>query len=80
MKYGREPHPRGTGSGALTAWLNRRLFPILGPPPVGPSGSDLRAAGPVPVRGCPVCDQPMEQHEIDRSGERTRLHCPITRP
>jgi len=70
-------HPRGKGLGGLAAWLNGRLFPILGPPPVGPSGSDLLPAAPAPVRPCPVCAQPMDQHDIDRTGERTQLHCPV---
>ncbi|SDO20039.1 hypothetical protein SAMN05216368_11250 [Cryobacterium flavum] len=77
MTHGKDSHPRIKGPGGLTAWLNGRLFPILGPPPVGPSGSDLLPAAPALVRGCPVCAQPMDQHDIDRTGERTQLHCPV---
>jgi hypothetical protein len=80
MKQGKDSQPRIKGPGGLTAWLNGRLFPILGPPPVGLNGSDLLPAAPAPVRGCPVCAQPMDQHDIDRSGERTQLHCPIVAP
>ncbi len=80
MTFGRKSSSPGTGPGGLTAWLNGRLFPILGPPPVGLSGSDLLPAQPAPVRSCPVCAQPMDQHDIDRSGERTQLHCPVTLP
>ena len=80
MTHGKDSGSRSTGPGGWTARLNARLFPILGPPPVGLSGSDLLPAAPAPVRGCPVCAQPMDQHEIDRTGERTRLHCPVVAP
>ena len=80
MIHGKIPFSFGTGPGGFTAWLNGRLFPILGPPPVGLSGSDLLRAQPAPVRVCPVCAQPMDQHDIDRSGERTQLHCPVVLP
>jgi hypothetical protein len=62
----------------VTAWINRRLLPILGPPPVGESGTDLLPAVAAPVTGCPVCSRPITEHDIDRSGERTQLHCPVS--
>ena len=76
MTHGKDPSPRRTGPGGFTAWLNARLFPILGPPPVGPSGTDLLPPPPARVQNCPVCGQAMELHDIDRTGERTQLHCP----
>jgi len=53
--------------------LNARLMPYLGPPPLGPYDEE-----PVPTRpaACPLCGAPMSEHVIDRSGERTQLHCP----
>jgi hypothetical protein len=76
MTQGTGKNARNRGPGGFTAWINRRLFPILGPPPVGANGSDLLPPVAAPERACPVCNQPIAQHVIDRSGERTQLHCP----
>ncbi|WP_448808079.1 hypothetical protein [Agromyces bauzanensis] len=53
--------------------LNARLLPYIGPPPLGPYDEE-----PAPTRpaSCPLCGAPMSEHEIDRSFERTQLHCP----
>ena len=45
--------------------LNRRLFPVLGPPPLGPY---REAPQPDPASAaCPLCGRPMSQHVIERS-------------
>ncbi|MCS5733993.1 hypothetical protein [Herbiconiux daphne] len=54
--------------------LNRRLLPWIGPPPLGPY--DVEVPTPPAARVCPLCGRPMDEHEIDRSGERTQLYCP----
>jgi len=57
--------------------LNRRLFPYLGPPPLGPYDQPAPAAPA--SRACPLCGAAMSAHEFDRSGEQTRatrLYCP----
>lgn len=54
--------------------VNRVLFPWIGPPPLGPY--DQPAPTPAAERPCPLCGQPMRDHEIDRSGPRTQLYCP----
>jgi hypothetical protein len=54
--------------------LNAKLFPWLGPPPLGPY--DQEPERPVAHQLCPLCGQAMALHEIDRSGERTQLYCP----
>lgn len=77
MTLGKNQPSLNRGPGGFTAWINRRLLPILGPPPVGANGTDLLPVTAVPVTGCPVCNQPIAEHDIDRSGERTQLHCPI---
>jgi hypothetical protein len=77
MTLGNDERARNRGPGGFTAWLNRRLLPILGPPPVGANGSDLLPTAAAPVTVCPVCQRPIAEHDIDRSGERTRLHCPV---
>ncbi|PJJ65512.1 hypothetical protein [Compostimonas suwonensis] len=62
------------GFGGLVERMNRKLFPYLGPPPLGPY--DEAPPQPSSERACPLCGQPMSLHEIDRSGERTQLYCP----
>jgi len=57
--------------------LNRRLFPYLGPPPLGPY--DQPELPPATVKACPLCGHPMSAHTFDRSGEQTRatrVYCP----
>ncbi|MDQ1527746.1 MAG: hypothetical protein QOG18_2359 [Microbacteriaceae bacterium] len=55
--------------------LNRRLFPYLGPPPLGPYGE--APLPPVRDKACPLCGHPMADHEIERrDGRPTQIHCP----
>ncbi|RXZ49310.1 hypothetical protein ESP57_10345 [Agromyces fucosus] len=53
--------------------LNARLLPYIGPPPLGPYDEEPAPATPP---ACPLCGAPMSSHTIDRSFERTQLHCP----
>jgi hypothetical protein len=65
-------------SGGVGNWLNARLFPYLGPPPLGPidrESAESKAERAL-TGACPLCGRPMSEHEIDRSGERTQLYCP----
>ncbi|RFA18844.1 hypothetical protein B7R25_14095 [Subtercola boreus] len=68
-------HPRSNGFGG---WLNDRLFPYLGPPPLGPFDTESAESKARRAQGssCPLCGQLMAAHTIDRSGERTQLYCP----
>ena len=56
--------------------LNRRLFPYLGPPPLGPY--DQPAASAPAGQSCPLCGAPMSTHEFDRSDalRPTKIYCP----
>ena len=55
--------------------LNRRLFPVLGPPPLGPYGE--APLPPVRDMACPLCGHPMSDHRIERhDGAETFVHCP----
>jgi hypothetical protein len=73
------PRPRNdfeNGRGFFNR-LNRRLFPYLGPPPLGPY--DQPAPPAAPAQGCPLCGKPMAEHEFDRSGgadRPTKFYCP----
>ncbi|QTX05965.1 hypothetical protein [Agromyces archimandritae] len=63
-----------TGYAGFIDRLNARLLPWIGPPPLGPYDEP---AVPPAAPGCPLCGAPMAAHDIDRSGERTQLRCPI---
>lgn len=63
----------GEGRGLINR-LNRRLFPWLGPPPLGPY--DQPESAPVAERGCPLCGAPMAEHSKGMSDGRTLLRCP----
>jgi hypothetical protein len=52
-------------------WLDDKLIPLLGPPPLGPYDAE-----PPHVSTCPLCGAPMMQHRSERDGEHTYLHCP----
>ncbi|AYF97305.1 hypothetical protein [Protaetiibacter intestinalis] len=57
--------------------LNRRLFPWLGPPPLGPY--DQPAPVPARDRACPLCGALMSEHAKGTSEDgRTLLYCPAT--
>ena len=56
--------------------LNRKLFPYLGPPELGPYDEPpLAPTGPKP---CPVCGARMDEHEFLRGTATvpTRMICP----
>lgn len=61
-------------AGGFTNWLNNRLRPYIGPPPLGPYGED--ALPPASESACPLCGQAMSLHDVDRTGVKTQLHCP----
>jgi hypothetical protein len=60
--------------------LNRTLFPYIGPPPLGPGPQGEKAVdAAAPAPRCPLCGEPMADHEIERTADwstPTRLHCP----
>ena len=76
MTSGKKRKPTIREAGGFTAWLNGRLLPFIGPPPLGPY-DDETPAQERPVALCPLCRAPMSAHDIDRSGERTQLRCPL---
>ena len=61
------------GYSGFIDWLNRKLYPALGPPPRGPYGPVVKRVGEAI---CPVCGQPMSAHTIDHSTPDTILNCP----
>jgi hypothetical protein len=65
-------------AGGFARWLTIRLLPLIGPPPLGPYDDETPEQASA-VRYCPLCGQPMDLHDIDRSGEQTQVHCPAPR-
>jgi ribosomal protein S27AE len=55
--------------------LNRIVYSFMGPAHVG-TGRTEEPDVVLPDPRCPLCGQLMASHTIDRSGERTQLHCP----
>ncbi|HEX6365441.1 MAG TPA: hypothetical protein VF000_04785 [Agromyces sp.] len=55
--------------------VNRIVYTFMGPAHVGIGRAEAPYVPPADPR-CPLCDQQMNLHEIDRSGERTQLRCP----
>ena len=63
-----------SGGTGLFNRLNRRLFPYLGPPALGPYD---QPPAPDPARAaCPLCGAPMGRHEFARGNGPTKLYCP----
>lgn len=57
----------------MAEWLDGKLTPTLGPPPVGPYGDEPEGAD----KKCPVCGHPMDEHRIDHSTTNAVLICPV---
>jgi len=58
----------------IVEWLDGKLLPLLGPPPLGPYAD---ADAPAPEHAiCPLCGMRMVLHEIEREGAHAFLHCP----
>ena len=76
-KAARIPNPMNPfdGKPGFVNKLNRIVFTFTGPAQVGIGRAEAPYVPPADPR-CPLCGAPMAQHEIDRSGERTQLHCP----
>lgn len=53
--------------------LNRWLFPVLGPPPLGPYETDYKNH----ARVCPLCGEWLSLHPMVREREHVFLQCPV---
>jgi hypothetical protein len=71
-----KPRESISDAGGFTNWLNNRLRPYIGPPPLGPYNEE--PLPPASESACPLCGQAMSLHTVDRSGERTQLYCPTS--
>ena len=64
-----------TGKRGFFNRLNRVVYTFTGPAQVGIGRPEAPYEPPADPR-CPICGEPMDQHRVDRSGERTQLYCP----
>lgn len=69
-----DDEPGHDGFRGFIEWLDEKLYPALGPPPLGPYGPVVER---VAVAVCPVCSRPMSEHMIQRSGGNAVLNCPV---
>lgn len=75
---GKQPG-RSTGKmERMAEWLDAKLLPTLGPPPVGPYDAEPDEASRRAADVCPLCAHPMGEHQIDRSHPNAVLICPVT--
>jgi hypothetical protein len=52
-------------------WLDGKLFPVFGPPPIGPYDIE-----PEQKTLCPLCNEPLLDHRLEIDEGHTYLHCP----
>ena len=73
-----EAKDEASRAGGLTKWVNKTLFPWIGPPPLGPYNiiPEAEVAAAKAASTCPICGELMSIHEIDRTGERTQIYHP----
>lgn len=56
----------------LFEWVEEKLRPIFGSPPIGYDAEET-----VALQVCPVCGHSMREHTIDHSVQDTILNCPV---
>lgn len=63
----------GTGAERAAEWLDAKLFPLFGPPPLGPYGPEAPKAE---AAVCPICGRGIGEHDLERDHGHTFLVCP----
>lgn len=76
-KRERHPDPMNPFDGQPGFWnhVNKVVYRLAGPAQVG-SGRHEAPYVPPADPACPLCDRPMRDHVIDRTGHKTQLYCP----
>ncbi|WP_223690973.1 hypothetical protein [Leifsonia poae] len=70
----REKNRIGRDADRAAEWLDGKLFPILGPPPIGPY--DLESPRMPEDQLCPLCGHRIDEHGTQRDHEHAYLLCP----
>ena len=79
MAHDTDPEDAEPAIDRAAEWLNRKLFPYLGPPQLGPW--DPESNIPESAHPCPICAHPMSDHlaEFDSDTGHYFLHHPDDR-
>jgi hypothetical protein len=64
---------RGHRAERAAEWLDAKLLPVLGPPPLGPYGAE---APRTEAAVCPLCGSRIDQHARQRDHGHAYLLCP----
>jgi len=63
-----DPRPHEDRLVQATEWLNMKLLPWLGPPPLGPyDRPELDPPDAVAHKPCPICGRMMSEHRVEAS-------------
>ncbi|MEY9953086.1 hypothetical protein [Leifsonia sp. EB34] len=63
----------GTRAERAAEWLDAKLLPVLGPPPLGPYGQE---APRTEAATCPLCGSRIDEHRSERDHGHAFLICP----
>jgi hypothetical protein len=63
----------GTRAERAAEWLDAKLLPVLGPPPLGPYGQE---APRTDAATCPLCTRRIDEHAMERDHGHAFLVCP----
>ena len=63
----------GTRAERAAEWLDAKLLPVLGPPPLGPNGPE---APRTEAATCPICTRRIDEHTTERDHGHVFLVCP----
>jgi hypothetical protein len=63
----------GTRAERAAEWLDAKLLPVLGPPPLGPYGQE---APRTEAATCPLCTRRIDEHTLERDHGHAFLVCP----
>jgi hypothetical protein len=66
---GETVHTHGLAHAA--EWLDGKLIPVLGPPPLGPYDAESPHA-----TTCPLCGQSLAGHRTEKEEGHVFMHCP----
>ena len=69
----RVEHRRGERVGRAAEWLDAKLFPVLGPPPLGPYEQEQPRTE---TAVCPLCGSRLSEHGMQRDHGHAFLLCP----
>jgi hypothetical protein len=63
----------GARAGRTAEWLDAKLLPVFGPPPLGPYGPEAAKTQAVT---CPLCGKRIDEHTSQRDDGHAFLVCP----